>query len=178
MALAVKPMLEGAFGTTGVDVPMSKTYYEPLLAGLADWALCLKNASRSLRCGLGFGRVLGVLDLFRRARMACTGSVHEAWVREAIAWRMDVGLDGCPDVVCALDAWTLEWLSQSEEVHVDVKTADWPFLAYVPELQTVLVQRLAWSIGNRPITSSGRGERCGAWRGEARVVERGTATCV
>jgi len=36
MALAVKPMLEGAFGTTGVDVPMSKTYYEPLLAGLAD----------------------------------------------------------------------------------------------------------------------------------------------
>jgi len=64
-------------------------------------------------------------------------------VREAIAWRMDVGLDGCPDVVRALDAWTLEWLSQSEEVHVDVKTADWPFLAYVPELQTVLVQRLA-----------------------------------
>lgn len=36
MALAVKPMLEGAFGTAGVDVPMSKTYYEPLLAGLAD----------------------------------------------------------------------------------------------------------------------------------------------
>ena len=71
------------------------------------------------------------------------GQVHEAWVREAIAWRMQVGLEGCPEVVPALDAWTLEWLSQSEEVHVDVKTADWPFLAYAPELQTVLVQRLA-----------------------------------
>ena len=35
MALAVKPMLEGAFGTTGVEVPMSRTYYEPLLDGLA-----------------------------------------------------------------------------------------------------------------------------------------------
>jgi saccharopine dehydrogenase (NADP+, L-glutamate forming) len=35
MALAVKPMLEGAFGTKGVDVPMSRTYYEPLLNGLA-----------------------------------------------------------------------------------------------------------------------------------------------
>ena len=71
------------------------------------------------------------------------GQVYEAWVREAIAWRMHVGLDGCPDVVPALDAWTLEWLSQSEAIHVDVNTADWPFLAYAPELQTVLVQRLA-----------------------------------
>jgi saccharopine dehydrogenase-like NADP-dependent oxidoreductase len=36
MALAVKPVMAGTFGTTGVDVPMSKTYYEPLLKGLAD----------------------------------------------------------------------------------------------------------------------------------------------
>ena len=34
MALAVKPLLNGAFGTTGVDTPMSKVYYEPLLKGL------------------------------------------------------------------------------------------------------------------------------------------------
>ena len=34
MALAVKPLLNGAFGTTGVDAPMSKVYYEPLLKGL------------------------------------------------------------------------------------------------------------------------------------------------
>ena len=43
MALAVKPMLEGAFGTTGVDVPMSKTYYEPLLAGLADLGIVFEE---------------------------------------------------------------------------------------------------------------------------------------
>ena len=43
MALAVKPMLEGAFGTTGVDVPMSKTYYEPLLAGLAELGIVFEE---------------------------------------------------------------------------------------------------------------------------------------
>ena len=42
MALAVKPMLEG-LGTTGVDVPMSKTYYEPLLAGLADLGIVFEE---------------------------------------------------------------------------------------------------------------------------------------
>ena len=36
MALAVKPLMTGTFGTTGVDVPMSKTYYDPLLKGLAE----------------------------------------------------------------------------------------------------------------------------------------------
>lgn len=36
MALAVKPLMAGTFGTTGVDVPMSKTYYDPLLKGLAE----------------------------------------------------------------------------------------------------------------------------------------------
>ena len=34
MALAVKPILQGDFGTSGVDVPMSATYYDPLLKGL------------------------------------------------------------------------------------------------------------------------------------------------
>lgn len=36
MALAVKPLLNGDFGTTGVDVPMSRAYYAPLLQGLAE----------------------------------------------------------------------------------------------------------------------------------------------
>ncbi|MEE2919317.1 MAG: hypothetical protein VYA72_03875 [Bacteroidota bacterium] len=71
------------------------------------------------------------------------GEANARWVREAIAWRMNVGLDDCPDVVPALDAWTLEWLSESEDIHVTLKTAEWPFLAYAPELQTVLIQRLA-----------------------------------
>ena len=44
MALAVKPLLEGEFGTTGVDVPMSKTYYEPLLEGLAKLGIRFKEA--------------------------------------------------------------------------------------------------------------------------------------
>jgi hypothetical protein len=65
-------------------------------------------------------------------------------VREAIAWRMNIGLNDCADIVPALDAWTLEWLSESDQIHVEVNTADWPFLAYAPELQSVLVQRLAY----------------------------------
>ena len=72
------------------------------------------------------------------------GNPNAPWVREAIEWRMKVGLNDCPDIVPALDAWTLEWLSESEEIHVDVQTADWPFLAYAPELRSVLVQRLAY----------------------------------
>ena len=71
------------------------------------------------------------------------GEPNARWVREAITWRMNVGLDDCPDVVPALDAWTLEWLSESEAIHVELITAEWPFLAYAPELQTVLIQRLA-----------------------------------
>jgi len=72
------------------------------------------------------------------------GEAHARWVREAIEWRMNIGLNDCADIVPALDAWTLEWVSESEQIHVEVNTADWPFLAYAPELQSVLVQRLAY----------------------------------
>lgn len=72
------------------------------------------------------------------------GEAHARWVREAIAWRMNIGLNDCADIVPALDAWTLEWLSESDQIHIEVNTADWPFLAYAPELQSVLVQRLAY----------------------------------
>jgi len=72
------------------------------------------------------------------------GEAHARWVREAISWRMNIGLNDCADIVPALDAWTLEWLSESDQIHVEVNTADWPFLAYAPELQSVLVQRLAY----------------------------------
>lgn len=71
------------------------------------------------------------------------GKPNAPWVRSAIEWRMQVGLNDCPDVVEALDAWTLDWLSQSKNVQVSISTSDWPFLMYRPELQTVLVQRLA-----------------------------------
>ena len=72
------------------------------------------------------------------------GEAHARWVREAIEWRMNIGLNDCADIVPALDAWTLEWLSESDQIHVEVNTANWPFLAYAPELQSVLVQRLAY----------------------------------
>jgi len=72
------------------------------------------------------------------------GEAHARWVREAIEWRMNIGLNDCADILPALDAWTLEWLSESDQIHVEVNTADWPFLAYAPELQSVLVQRLAY----------------------------------
>ena len=72
------------------------------------------------------------------------GEAHARWVREAIEWRMNIGLNDCTDIVPALDAWTLEWLSESDQIHVEVNIADWPFLAYVPELQSVLIQRLAY----------------------------------
>lgn len=44
MALAVKPMLEGTFGTTGVEVPMSHVYYAPLLEGLKGLGICFVEA--------------------------------------------------------------------------------------------------------------------------------------
>jgi len=72
------------------------------------------------------------------------GEAHARWVREAIEWRMNIGLNDCTDIVPALDAWTLEWLSESDQIHVVVNTGDWPFLAYAPELKSVLVQRLAY----------------------------------
>jgi hypothetical protein len=56
---------------------------------------------------------------------------------------MKVGLNDCPEVLPALDAWTLDWLSRSDVIRVNVETTDWPFLAYAPELQSVVVQRLA-----------------------------------
>ena len=71
------------------------------------------------------------------------GEANAKWVRSAIEWRMNVGLEDCQEVVPALDAWTLAWLSESEDIHVAIDTKDYPFLAYAPELQSVLVQRLA-----------------------------------
>jgi hypothetical protein len=71
------------------------------------------------------------------------GQPTAAWVRQAIEWRMKVGLNDCPEVLPALDAWTLDWLSRSDVIRVNVETKDWPFLASAPELQSVVVQRLA-----------------------------------
>ena len=71
------------------------------------------------------------------------GKANAQWVRKAIEWRMKIGLTDCKEITPALDAWTLEWISASENIHVHIERKDWPFLSYAPELQTVVVQRLA-----------------------------------
>ena len=76
------------------------------------------------------------------------GEANARWVREAIEWRMKVGLNDCQEAVPAIDAWTLEWISASQDIHVSLQKSDRPFLAYAPELQTVLVQRLALDVLN------------------------------
>ena len=144
MALAVKPMLKAPSAPPAWTCPCPERTTSRCSPGWPSWALCLKNArSRPEMWAWVWPWCWACMTCSGAPEWPAQGQVHEAWVREAIAWRMQVGLDACPDVVPALDAWTLEWLSQSEEVHVDVNTADWPFLAYAPELQTVLVQRLA-----------------------------------
>ena len=84
--------------------------------------------------------MLDVLDVRR-----CAGLASPRRGPRPLGARGDcVANEHCADIVPALDAWTLEWLSESDQIHVEVNTADWPFLAYAPELQSVLVQRLAY----------------------------------
>ena len=108
MALAVKPLMAGTFGTTGVDVPMSKTYYDPLLKGLADLGIRFVETELTWR---------DVMDVpwwlwgpWCWTCWTCAGApdwpahgeANARWVREAIAWRMKVGLNDCADIVPAL----------------------------------------------------------------------------
>ncbi len=67
------------------------------------------------------------------------------WVREAVEWRLKRGLDDCGEAVPAVDAWTLAWLAGAPDVHVDIRTAEWPFLAVAPTLLPVLAQSLTLS---------------------------------
>lgn len=68
------------------------------------------------------------------------GAADREWVVEALQWRLRRGLDDCGDVVPAMDAMTLEWISQSPEFTLHVNKIDWPFLNKVPELLPVLIQ--------------------------------------
>ena len=43
----------------------------------------------------------------------------------------------------AIDAWTLEWISTSDDVRVDVETDDWPVFTAAPRLQGTLIQIIA-----------------------------------
>lgn len=70
-------------------------------------------------------------------------AVDRAWVEEALAWRVRANVRNCPDVAEAVDALTLEWIAQSEDVVVRVQQADWPVLAGRSEWVKPLVQILA-----------------------------------
>ena len=56
------------------------------------------------------------------------------------------GLGRLPRGGAGLGCLDVEWLSESDRIHVSIQSSDWPFLAYVPELQSVLVQRLALDV--------------------------------
>ena len=65
-----------------------------------------------------------------------------AWVQSAIAWRLGSPTSGCRDVVDAVDALVLGWISQSPDYTVMINRADWEFLAAYPTGMYVLVQAL------------------------------------
>ena len=71
------------------------------------------------------------------------GLATRDWVIEALEWRMHQGLDDCDAIVPALDAMTLEWISESAEFTLEIQRSDWPFLEKAPELLPLLIQAKA-----------------------------------
>lgn len=48
--------------------------------------------------------------------------------------------------MAAIDAWTLEWIAASDEVHIVLDREDWPFLYAHPSLLSVLIQSEALQV--------------------------------
>lgn len=71
------------------------------------------------------------------------GLANKEWVIESIEWRLTKGPDACLDHTPAIDAWTLEWLANSDEVRVDLVIANWPVFEAEQRLQGTLIQILA-----------------------------------
>jgi hypothetical protein len=68
------------------------------------------------------------------------GTPNRDWVQQAIEWRVRYGLHDCQDVIPALDAMTLEWISESSELSIEINQDDWSFLLQSPELLSPLIQ--------------------------------------
>ena len=68
------------------------------------------------------------------------GVADAEWVEQALEWRLSKGVDDCGQEMLALDALALEWLSKSQEIQVEIRTEDWPFLAFSPELTAPLTR--------------------------------------
>ena len=71
------------------------------------------------------------------------GVATRDWVQEALEWRLDRGSGACEALMPAIDAWTLEWIANSDEMRVDINTVDWPVFTADPMLQGALIQIIA-----------------------------------
>jgi hypothetical protein len=71
------------------------------------------------------------------------GVANREWVIESIEWRLKKGPDACTDNTPAIDAWTLEWISNYEELRVNIETAEWPVFEAEQKLQGTLIQIIA-----------------------------------
>ena len=72
------------------------------------------------------------------------GVADAEWVEQALEWRLTKGIDACGQEMLALDALSLEWVSKSHEIIVEIRNEDWPFLDFSPELTAPLIQMHAW----------------------------------
>ena len=71
------------------------------------------------------------------------GEATREWVIDAIEWRLQKGADGCEEYTPAIDAWSLEWIANSDEIIVEIETEQWPVFVAEPRLQGTLIQILA-----------------------------------
>lgn len=71
------------------------------------------------------------------------GEPNAAWVASALQWRSWTGMEDCPERTEAIDALTLQWVSESSVVVVRVETEEWPELRVAPGLARPLVQMMA-----------------------------------
>ena len=71
------------------------------------------------------------------------GKANAVWAEQAIEWRTHARVGRCPETAKAVDALTLEWISESKEVVVKIETQEWPFLKVYAGLKTPLIQALA-----------------------------------
>lgn len=71
------------------------------------------------------------------------GEPNAAWVASALQWRSRTGVEDCPERTAAIDALTLQWVSESRAVVVNLQTEEWPELRVAPGLARPLVQMMA-----------------------------------
>ena len=71
------------------------------------------------------------------------GLATREWVEDALEWRLDRGIGSCEEFMPAIDAWTLEWIANSDEVRVEINTEEWPDFTAEPMFQGTLIQIMA-----------------------------------